>query len=1193
MDIHLPQTQNTLAPPKLLMYIGRLLLLGVAFLALLNVRAGAAQSNANITVSPTEGAAGEIFIVSGNGFTPGAATLFWDDQPIGTFTIKEGILETNLVAPSFAPPGEHKVSVCAGAPCLTGQNAQSASQTIKITEPMAVFAARIGFVHVGNREDEAIGLQFKRLLEAYGSNVRLIRKDETAKHDFSQYDLVIVSSSTGYLDTWGTVEEITQIARSPRILGLGEGGNALFGQMKLDIGDPYGVGDTTTGLVEMTSQNLIFKKTPHWFAAFNQRALPVYAETNQPTIHAVTFSRITSAMVSLAFVATFQNPTEMAVIVNQGCRTIWGFNDGPDKMTAAGRALFANTVFFALSTGCNFDTPTLCGPISSPAEIPSASSIDFDDLKGTTIIADLYRQSHSVRFEDSRLARATIKADQANNPQKSYSSPNAAFNTDTSGNGSANVPMRIGFDRSMSHAGVWLGNGDANMQATVRAYDIQGYEICAVPVPTVPAAHIHFAGIFDALGRIAHLEVDYGSSLRNESIDDLTFGPALYAEQIRICRTSPNGCVPVPNAPVHHLRDGKDTGEILYSDSNGYLTERGKIQFGDELWVRVPVSTTAEYIFYHTTETPLTVTPSAFVDGTMTINVGYPLMTFNLDIATQWDLSFDQAYRAELRTRIEEASNHLYDFTDGQMALGKVIIHQNYDKWDEADIRLYANNTLRPKAEIGGIVTAPTTDPLVAGVMYYPGYVYMGSTWSRYGTAFVPPGTLINQDWALALAHELGHYLLYLYDTYLSLNEQNEPVEIDTCTGSAMGWAYEEANTEFVFNVAHWNSACGLTLANQILKRTEWATIRLWYANLIEPTVVNPGPDAPPTSVTEVSFQPPSTPGTPGVNQTVALLYADAENASTAARGFLIRGQRVLDQGKPISGTTSITLSGAGTGDRFCLFDISSNGVSRRQFGCKIVAAGNNTLPLKKDLSWAPVVEISPVTSQTVTISVTQAVNVGQTLGAVLYPEDQNQATAINLTRNGELHTGSFVSPIPATSAYVTIHVNEAATETNPRREAMVEYGTGGSGAYGPAHRLAGMPIISGDGQAEYSLDETIELAEGEFITWQSMAGSPSSSRGEQIVGTSYRLVALPPRLAAQGPISIRLPDTPIPTARSLRQAEVLSIHLWQNGEWIPLASQQISDPQGGAKIIARSQGAGIYAILTQPRDLYLPIIQR
>jgi hypothetical protein len=770
-----------------------------------------------------------------------------------------------------------------------------------------------------------------------------------------------------------------------------------------------------------------------------------------------------------------------------------------------------------------------------------------------------------------------------------------AFNTDTSGNGSSNVPMPIGFDLGLSHAGVWLGNGDRDTRATLRAYDALGSEICAVTVPTVPGPHTSFAGIYDALGRIARLDIDYGSSTRNESIDDLTFGAALYAEQIRICRTSPNGCVPVPNAPVHLLRNGADTGEILYSDSNGYLLDREKVEFGDALWAKIPMSTADNYTLYHTTEKPVTVTPNAFVDGAMIVDVGYPLMTFNLDFSTQWDLSFDASYGAQLRTRIEEASNHLYDFSDGQMALGKVTIYQNFDHWDDADVRLYTSSTTRPKAEIGGVVTAPTPDPLVVDLTYYPGYVYMGSTWSRYGTAFVPPGTLINQDWSLALAHELGHYLLYLYDTYLSLNEQNEPVEIDTCTGSAMGWAYEEVNTEFVFNVTHWNSACAATLANQVLKRTEWATIRLWHPDLIQPSVVNPGPDAPPTALTEITFQPPSMPGTPGVNQTVTLLYADAETTSAAARAFLIRGQRVLDQGKPISGTTSITLNGAGAGDRFCLFDISSNGISRRQFGCKSVAVGDNALTLKKNLSWAPMVELSPVTSQTVVISVTQAVEDGQTLGAVLYPENQNQATPINLNRNGDLHTGTFISPIPATSAYVSIHVNETATEIDPRREAMVEYGTGGSGAHGPAHRLPGVPVISGDGQAEFAPDEVIELEEGEFITWQSMAGSPSSPGSGEIVGTSYRLLALPPRLAEGGTVSIRLPDTPVPTARSLRQDEALAIHFWQDGEWIPLASQPVTDPQGGAKITAPSQGVGIYAILTpaETPDLYLPLIQR
>ena len=44
----------------------------------------------------------------------------------------------------------------------------------------------------------------------------------------------------------------------------------------------------------------------------------------------------------------------------------------------------------------------------------------------------------------------------------------------------------------------------------------------------------------------------------------------------------------------------------------------------------------------------------------------------------------------------------------------------------------------------------------------------MGAIWNRYGEA---SGNL-GEDWPRALAHELGHYLLFLDDNYLGLDEQ-------------------------------------------------------------------------------------------------------------------------------------------------------------------------------------------------------------------------------------------------------------------------------------------------------------------------------------------------------------------------------------------------------------------------------------
>ncbi len=186
-----------------------------------------------------------------------------------------------MVAPRFATPGKHEIKVCAGYPCFTGSAAQSASQTIEITAPMPVSAAQIAYVYANDQAGlgaDAL-LQFTDLLQAYGMTVKPVRMEEIGAVDFTQFDLVIVASNTGKLDLWGTPEQADQLAKSPRILALGEGGYALFGKIAPDLGypngKPYDELDPHPGTVILVDPELTFGKTPHNFQAFVQRAIQI------------------------------------------------------------------------------------------------------------------------------------------------------------------------------------------------------------------------------------------------------------------------------------------------------------------------------------------------------------------------------------------------------------------------------------------------------------------------------------------------------------------------------------------------------------------------------------------------------------------------------------------------------------------------------------------------------------------------------------------------------------------------------------------------------------------------------------------------------------------------------------------------------------------------------------------------------
>src|SRR5690606_31414379 len=124
----------------------------------------------------------------------------------------------------------------------------------------------------------------------------------------------------------------------------------------------------------------------------------------------------------------------------------------------------------------------------------------------------------------------------------------------------------------------------------------------------------------------------------------------------------------------------------------------------------------------------------------------------------------------------------------------------------------------------------------------------------------------LEDDWAIALAHEIGHYGLFLFDTYFGIGPDESVVSVYSCTGSAMGWVYDAENWGYVYDPGFWDANCARTHANQLLARDEWATIRLHYPWLNTPASFVPGPTTPPVPLTQVNFVDPADPGTPLAN---------------------------------------------------------------------------------------------------------------------------------------------------------------------------------------------------------------------------------------------------------------------------------------------------------------------------------------
>ncbi|MCP4544196.1 MAG: hypothetical protein GY832_44355 [Chloroflexi bacterium] len=690
----------------------------------------------------------------------------------------------------------------------------------------------------------------------------------------------------------------------------------------------------------------------------------------------------------------------------------------------------------------------------------------------------------------------------------------------------------------------------------------------------------------------------------------------LRGSQVRVM----SGTSPISNALVYHLPVGYSTGGDLITDDtgtpfrtnvDGYLQGRGEIGVGDQLVALLPITWTESYTLYYTNGTPTSTgidvyEVSAQGVQTITVSADNPIILFDLDVSLEWDAHNDEAYLEQLEFNLRRASEYLYDFTNGQVAVGNINVFQNADEWVYSHIVVQANNRLRPFAAQGGIVVTDTVDPhhntVTDTILYSPGQLTMGSNWNRYGN----PGQSLGDDWSIILAHELGHYLLFHDDVYLGMDENGYLISVDTCYGSAMGDLYSDPdNTEFIAKEDVWQTQCADTLAEQTLGRNEWETMQLWYPELITPTTVNAGPSIMPFDFTDVSIHDPYTPTDTLIDPTFYIDYEDGGSSSSEARAYLDRDLYVINLGSPYGGQNRVVAHGAKPGDRLCVFDRS-----QAQFGCETVEEGDNRLTMRQDQDWNPIIQLNPVNSTTLTINVTNTVPITHVLWARIFPDLSYGEDAVSLTLSGGVYTGTFDLTYPAMNGNIQVWVDETDTEAYSRREAMVAYSIGGNSGYlrggggylrggggylrggggylrggGGYLRGGGAPIVSPDGQMTFFTQNPVDFEVGTFFTIQGMAGLPSLPPGRTLVGQGYNLVTSPGVTMPIGSVSIQYLSNDVLVAGATEND--LMLYFWDGNDWLVLNT--VLDTYFNLAS-APSQGEGVYALMASVRiPLYGP----
>jgi subtilisin-like proprotein convertase family protein len=566
----------------------------------------------------------------------------------------------------------------------------------------------------------------------------------------------------------------------------------------------------------------------------------------------------------------------------------------------------------------------------------------------------------------------------------------------------------------------------------------------------------------------------------------------------------------------------------------------------------------------------------------LTVTAEHPLVLFDLNVSLEWDARQDTTFLDQLSYDLRRTSELLYDWSNGQAALGQITVYHDRAHWNDAHIRVYASNRVRPNAYQGGIVSQIITDPLASDLTYVPGQVRMGATWNRYGD----PGGSLGEDWPRTLAHELGHYALFLNDNYLGLDAEGHLISVDSCTGTAMTDPYREDYSEFRSDEG-WLPGCEQTLSHRSTGRSDWATITTLYPWL-KGVPTNPGPSRLPLVVTQIQFVEPITPST-ALEVPIFYLSQDEEHIQPggSARAFLLRkeGDQLIDLGRPT--LDRVLAWGAREGDRLCVFELGA-----QRLGCEIIQPGDEELELVALPDWQPEVIISPVTSRTMALTVTN-VPTGLALNARLFPVSAPASPTATLTAVADGYAGQLHLEYPAFEGHVQAWVDEGA----PRRETITDYAMGGNpgrklshfaprGSPGrklshfaprgsPGRKLSHFaPVLSANGQVML-FGEDLTFEEGEFFTLQAAATLPSPPPWTTVVGQAYRLSASPnaPDLSGTS-ISFGYLGNEVPPG----EEEWLKVYFWDGDVWQPL-STRLDTYHNVAS--APTQGAGLYALMS------------
>ena len=147
------------------------------------------------------------------------------------------------------------------------------------------------------------------------------------------------------------------------------------------------------------------------------------------------------------------------------------------------------------------------------------------------------------------------------------------------------------------------------------------------------------------------------------------------------------------------------------------------------------------------------------------INLNHSTIHWNLLVSIEWDAHLPYIQNTEEGFR--RMTNYLYDVTDGQIAFDTIMIFDNREHWNEADIRIYASNMEWPRAVPKGWQFATGFVSNNIKTTHQPRQWFGSTDLTRNLTYTNDPLDVSAPDDYRTRAHELGHYIFGFKDEYV------------------------------------------------------------------------------------------------------------------------------------------------------------------------------------------------------------------------------------------------------------------------------------------------------------------------------------------------------------------------------------------------------------------------------------------